>query len=133
MACVQQQADFQSLAVSESESEEEIATHEDSTSPCQIACKASSPCNKEEYVPVNFIHDEVRAMILGWEAREATRLGSQLEMPTTTWNDLNFEPVRPAENPKTPEPPKKFIRAVSRRKLGSGNQAVAPVAKLASD
>jgi hypothetical protein len=130
MACVEQQGDFKSLSVSDwscLEAEEGIATHEASASPCEIVCKAANrPCKTEEYIPVNFIDDEIRAMILGWQTREITRLDAELEMPTSMCNDVDFEPARPAP---VPEPPKKFIRSLSRRnKLASEKLPFTPTA-----
>jgi hypothetical protein len=139
MACVGQQEDFKSLIVSDLsclEAEEDIGSHEDSPSPCEIVLRtdqaANRPCRTEEYIPVNFIDEEIRAMILGWQTREMTRLDAELEMPSSMCNEVDFEPARPAP---VPEPPKKFIRSLSRRnKLASEKQPFAPTAcrKLAT-
>ena len=51
-------------------------------------------------------------MILGWDTHEMMKADTSL--PTTMiCNDLNFEALRLAENPKNLEPPKKFICYVS--------------------
>jgi uncharacterized protein YbaR (Trm112 family) len=102
-------------------SEEGIAIHDGSTSPCELVCKAASKYyRKEDYIPVNFIDDEIRAMILGWEMREMVSLDAKLEISTTISNDVSLEPARTALFPILPEPPKKFVRSLSRQKLASG-------------
>jgi hypothetical protein len=126
MACIEQQGSFKSLRVSDwscPESEEEIPAHAGSASACEIACKAEI-CTEEKCVPITFIDDEVRDMILGWETCEKTRLDVELRVPATISSDFNFEPTRQGIVPK---PPRKFTRSLYRQKLGPKNQPPAPV------
>ena len=116
MACIHQQEDFTSLTVSDwpcADSEHAILAHGSSS----LQHVAKSCC---DYVPVNFIDDEVRAMISAWEACSLRRTDDDLPSDNSgdckiCENERTFEPLRPAQNL---EPPKKFVRAsVSRRKL----------------
>lgn len=137
----QEQEEFRTLTVSDgpcADSEASDLILSANSSPCQISLKPQKKqCAESDYFPVNFIHDEVYALISAWQAcdklqRDATleaqiaiddkgsAVNSSVEPAVSKISD--FDPQRNlaerivAENL---EPPKKFQRGRSHRAQGS--------------
>ena len=93
----------------------------------QTQAKPVKETSKEDYIPVNFITDEVYAMIAAWEASNSTVMASSdqtvFQMPLLSVAQSIVEPHRRQSEVSAP---KRFYRvfwtSVSRRILASSRE-----------
>ena len=95
---------------------------------CKTNRPEKRPCCDETYVPVNFINNEVYALIAAWEASEFKReeSGEAADSALDADRDALYEPLRCRP---TIAPPKRFYRtfwkSITRRTLENARKSVA--------
>ena len=111
MTYIQQQGDFKFLTISAwlcSKSEEVLPY----TRVCLLSVKLCAKQGTElRNTSLSTSSTTKSVMILGWDTHKM--MIPDTSLPTMICNNLNFEALRPAENQKNLESPKKFICSVS--------------------
>ena len=121
------QNDFSSLALAK-QCEPDLTTSD-------LICKQSTCSGAGDYIPVNFIQDEVLMMLKAWETTQLSRLELQgasgstsQDVSTAAQGDTAQEAYEPLRYITDGTPPKRFFRtfwrSVARRALDRDREAI---------